>query len=140
MTSSAPAAWPLRLAGLCALVNGVGFGGFDIPAIWHFQHHHTVWQALDNPTYGHGPFDAHGIPTTTPLLLAFLGACLVLAIGGALLLIRRTGTLITLTGLVLCMPFWWGFNLPFAWITAILVPVLLAVAWTARRNTPVAAE
>jgi len=123
----------LRLAGLCALVNGVGFGAFDIPAIWHFARDHEVWYSLGNPTYGDGPFEAHGISTTVPLLVAFLGACLVLAAGGALLVAARpVGIVVTLVGLGVCAPFWWGFALPFAWVSAALVLAILAVAWARR--------
>ncbi len=56
---NASAAWALRLAGVCALVNGAGFGAFDIPAILHLARDQEVWYALGNPTYGHGPFEAH---------------------------------------------------------------------------------
>jgi hypothetical protein len=126
---SASAAWALRLAGLCALVNSVGFGSFDIPAIWHLAHDHQIWNALGNPTYGNGPFEAHGITVTVPVLVAFLGSCLVLAIGGALLLVPRTiGVVLTVAGIVTCAPFWWGFDLPFAWLSAVTILVLLALA------------
>ena len=129
---TAPGSSALRVAGLSALVNALGFGAFDVPAIWHLHREHTVWIALDNPTYGHGPFETHGLPSTVPLLLAFLGACLVLALGGALLLIRTTGVEITLIGTVLCAPFWWGFDLPLAWVNAGSVLALIALSWTAR--------
>ena len=129
---SASAVWALRLAGLSALVNGVGFGAFDIPAMWHLAHDHEVWYAFGSPTYGNGPFEAHGITVTVPVLLAFLGSCLVLAIGGVILLVPRTiGVVITLGGLALCTPFWWGFDLPFAWINAATVLVLVSLAWIA---------
>jgi hypothetical protein len=128
----ASAAWALRLAGVSALVNGAGFGAFDVPAIRHLARDHQVWYAYGNPTYGMGPFEAHGIAVTVPVLVAFLGACLVLAIGGLLLLVpRRTGLVVTLAGLVMCAPFWWGFDLPFAWFNAATVLVLLAMAWVA---------
>jgi hypothetical protein len=119
----------LRLAGLGALVNGVGFGAFDVPAMWHFAHDHEVWLAQGNPTYGHGPFDAHGIPTSVPLLAAFLGSCVVLAIGGGLLVVPRSiGVVATLAGVVLCAPFWWGFDLPLAWPNAATVLLLLLLS------------
>ena len=133
---TAPAAWALRLAGLSALVNGVGFGAFDIPATWHLAHDHHVWYSLGNPTYANGPFEAHGITVTVPVLLAFLGSCLVLAIGGALLLVpRTTGVIVTLAGIASCAPFWWGFDLPFAWFNVMTVLILLAMAWAAQMHT-----
>ena len=109
---------------------------FDIPAIWHLARDGRVWNAFGNPTYGNGRFEAHGITVTVPVLLAFLGACLVLAIGGALLLVPRTnGVVVTLAGIVMCAPFWWGFDLPFAWFNAMIVLVLLAMAWAAAQMT-----
>jgi hypothetical protein len=124
--------WALRLAGLAALVNGAGFGSYDIPATWHLAHDHEVWYPGENPTYGNGPFEAHGISVTVPVLLAFFGACLLLAIGGALLLVpRTTGVITTLAGILACAPFWWGFDLPFAWFSAANVLTLLAMAWGA---------
>ena len=121
--------WTLRLAGLHAVVNGAGFGAFTLPAAWHLAHDHTVWYAFQKPTYGRGPFEDHGIDTNVPLLLAFFGVCLALAIGGALLLVPRpSGVVLTLAGMVLCAPFWWGFDLPLAWINAGVIAVLLALA------------
>ncbi len=121
--------WPLRMAGLAALVNGVGFGAFDIPGTWHRARDHEVWHVDGNPTYGNGPFEAHGISVTVPVLLAFFGTCLVLAIGGALLLALRTnGVVVTLAGVLGCAPFWWGFDLPFAWFNAASILALLAMA------------
>ena len=38
-----------------------------------------------NPTYGNGPFERIGVPTTVPLLAGFLAACVVQVAGGALL-------------------------------------------------------
>ena len=134
--ASASAAWALRLAGLSALVNGAGFGAFDIPAILHLARDQQVWHAYGKPTYGKGPFEDHGITVTVPVLVAFLGACLVLAIGGLLLLVPRpTGVVVTLAGLVTCAPFWWGFALPFAWLNAATVLALLAMAGLAGAGT-----
>ena len=130
--------WALRLAGLCALVNGAGFGGFDVPAMWHLAHDHQIWQAGGNPTYGNGPFEAHGMSVTVLVQLAFFGACLMLTVGGALLLVPRTsGVVITVAGLLSCAPFWWGFDLPFAWFSAATILVLLAVAGAAQLLTGV---
>lgn len=135
---TAPVEWTLRLAGFSAVVNGVGFGAFAVPGTWHLAREHTVWYAFGLPTYGNGPFEAHGIAVTVPLLVAFFGACLVLAIGGVLLLVpRSTGVVFTLAGIAMCAPFWWGFNLPFAWFSAIQIGVLLVMAWAMQRHAGV---
>lgn len=121
--------WVLRLAGLNALANGVGFGAFSVPAAWHLTHEHAVWYASGNPTYGHGPFEDHGLGTTVPLLMAFFGSCLVLALGGALLLFpRSSGVVVTVAGIISCAPFWWGFDLPLAWVNAAVITALLALS------------
>jgi ABC-type transport system involved in multi-copper enzyme maturation permease subunit len=127
--------WCLRLAGAGALVNGLGFGGFTIPAIRNVSSGNGVLYAYGNPTYGHGPLDRLGVPTAVPLLVAFLMACTVLAAGGVLLLWPRTsGILVSLIGIVVCAPFWWGFDLPFAWPNAAHVIILIAIGWTLRRS------
>lgn len=121
--------WTLRLIGLSALVNGGGFGAYAVPAAWHLAHDHVVWYANAKPTYGYGPFEDHGIHTTVALDLAFFGACLVLAVGGVLLLVPRSaGIVVTLAGMALCAPFWWGFDLPLAWVNAGIILALFALA------------
>jgi hypothetical protein len=79
--------WCLRFAGWSGLVNGLGFGGFAIPAMWSIARGHGVLYTFGNPTYGDGPLDQHGVPTTVPLLAAFLAACAIQVVGGALLLL-----------------------------------------------------
>jgi len=37
-------------------------------------------------------------------------------------------------GMLLSAPFWWGFDLPFAWLSAALVLPTLAAAWTVYRK------
>ncbi len=127
--------WCLRIAGAGAIVNGLGFGGFTIPAIWSVASGNGVLYAYGNPTYGYGPLYRLGVPTTVPLLAAFLIACTVLAAGGVLLLLPRTsGILVSLIGIVVCAPFWWGFDLPLAWPNAAHVIILMAIGWTLRRS------
>ena len=127
--------WCLRVAGAGALVNSLGFGGFTIPAIWSVASGNGVLYAHGNPTYGYRPLDRLGVPTTVPLLVAFLIACTVLAAGGVLLLWPRTsGILVSLIGILVCAPFWWGFDLPLAWPNAAHVIILIAIGWTLRRS------
>ena len=127
--------WYLRVAGASAMVNGLGFGGFTIPAIWSVASGHGVLYANDKPTYGYGPLYRLGVPTTVPLLAAFLIACTVLASGGVLLLWPRpSGILVSLIGILMCAPFGWGFDLPLAWPKAAQVVTLIAIGWTFRRS------
>ena len=54
-----------------------------------------------------------------PLLAGFLAACAVQVGGGVLLLWPRPlGIVVSVVGILLGAPFWWGFNLPFAWLDA----------------------
>jgi len=104
-----PAAWFVRFAGANSVVCPLGFGGFTIPAIVSVAQGRGILYAFGNPTYGHGPFERIGVPTTVPLLLAFLAACLVQLAGGLLLIwLRPSGFVVVSVGMLLSAPFWWG--------------------------------
>ena len=124
-----PAAWFVRFAGVNSIVCPLGFGGFTIPAIVSVARGHGILYVFGNPTYGNGPFERIGVPTTVPLLLAFLAACLVQFAGGLLLIwLRPSGFVVVPLGMLLSAPFWWGFDLPLAWLNAALVLPVLAAA------------
>jgi hypothetical protein len=130
------AAWCLRIAGANGIVNGLGFGGFAIPAIVSVGQGHGIIYTFGNPTYGNGPFERIGVPTTVPLLAGFLAACAVQVVGGVLLLWPRpSGIVVSVVGILLGAPFWWGFNLPFAWLNAAVVLTFLALAWTVQKGS-----
>ena len=130
------AAWCLRIAGASGIVNGLGFGGFAIPAIVSVGQGHGIIYTFGNPTYGNGPFERIGVPTTVPLLAGFLAACIVQVAGGVLLLWPRpSGIVVSVVGMLLSAPFWWGFDLPFAWLNAAVVLTFLALAWTAQKGS-----
>ena len=129
-------AWCLRIAGANGIVNGLGFGGFAIPAIVSVGQGHGIIYTFGNPTYGNGPFEQIGVPTTVPLLAGFLAACAVQVVGGVLLLWPRpSGIVVSVVGILLGAPFWWGFNLPFAWLNAAVVLTFLILAWTAQKGS-----
>jgi hypothetical protein len=131
-----PAAWCLRIAGANGIVNGWGFGGFAIPAIVSVGQGHGIIYTFGNPTYGNGPFERIGVPTTVPLLAGFLAACVVQVAGGVLLLWPRpSGIVVSVLGILLGAPFWWGFDLPFAWLNAAVVLTFLALAWAAQKGS-----
>jgi hypothetical protein len=130
------AAWCLRIAGANGIVNGLGFGGFAIPAIVSVGQGHGIIYTFGNPTYGNGPFERIGMPTTVPLLAGFLAACVVQAVGGGLLLWpRRSGIVVLLVGMLLSATFWWGFDLPLAWLNAAVRLTLLVLAWTVQKGS-----
>ena len=130
-----PAAWFIRFVGVDGVIDPLGFGGFTIPAIVSVAQRHGILYAFGNPTYGNGPFERIGVPTSVPLLLAFLAACLVQLAGGLLLIwLRPSGFVVVPVGMLLSAPFWWGFDLPLAWLNAALVLPLLAAAWAVYRK------
>ena len=130
-----PAGWCLRIAGANGIVNGLGFGGFAIPAIVSVGQGHGILNAFGNPTYGNGPFERIGLPTTVPLLAGFLAACVVQVAGGVLLLWPRlSGIVVSVLGILFGAPFWWGFDLPFAWLNAAVVLTFLVLAWTVQKG------
>ena len=76
------------------------------------------------------------MPTTVPLLAGFLAACIVQVAGGVLLLWPRpSGAVVLVLGILLCAPFWWGFDLPFAWLNAAVTLTFLILAWTVQKGS-----
>ena len=68
--------------GAHGIVNGLGFGGFTIPAMVTVGQGRGILYTFGNPTYGYGPLERIGVPTTVPLLAAFLAVCVVQVVGG----------------------------------------------------------
>jgi hypothetical protein len=65
------------------------------------------------PTYGDGPFEAIGVPTTTALLTGFTAVCVAeLVIGVLLWKQRRAGLWLPLALLPFEAGYWLGFALP----------------------------
>lgn len=102
-----------RGAAASSLVLGLGFGLPCAYGLWYFAARNQVWTFLGFPTYGEGPFDAAGIPTTVPLLAGFLVIC-ILDVVAAVLLWRphRTGYVMSLVLLPFGAIYWIGFALP----------------------------
>jgi hypothetical protein len=66
------------------------------------------------PAYGRGPFERYGLPTTVPLLVGFLVACLLEGLVGWLVWRgKRRGAILSLLLLPAGAVYWWGFALPF---------------------------
>jgi hypothetical protein len=65
----------VKLAAVISILVGLGFG---LPCAYGIRYLSTtdeVWTFLGFPTYGGGPFEDIGIPTTVLLLVAFLVVC-----------------------------------------------------------------
>ncbi|PXY31131.1 hypothetical protein [Prauserella muralis] len=126
-----------KAAALLAWVLGLGFGVPGVVAIWHFARDGAVWTLLGLPTYGHGPFEAIGLPTSIPLLAAFVVVCVAEVVTGGLLWAgRRSGVVLSFAVVPFELAFWIGFALPFGPPVGLLrvVLVLLGLRAGAGRN------
>jgi hypothetical protein len=116
-------------AALCSLALGLGFG---LPAVFgtlHFAQTGDVWTFMGFPTYGGGPFERLGLPTSVPLLIGFVLVCLAEVIVGVMLL-RDVPLAATVSFLLLPFEFayWIGFALPFGPPLGIARTALLLLA------------
>ena len=139
-----PAAWIIRFAGLSGIICPLGFGAFTVPSVlsvaggsglvyvWGTQYGDHV----GGEPYGLAPLELTATRATVLLLMvAFLTACLVQLAGGILLiLLRPSGFAVLLAGMLLSAVFWWGFDLPLAWLDAAGLLPVLALAWLVYRK------
>lgn len=118
-------AW--RVAAVSALVVGLGFGLPGVYGTWYFADRGAVWYFLGFPSYGDGPFADVGVPTSVPLLVAFVLVCAAEVVLGVLLW-RRAGDRLALWLLPVELAFWLGFALPFGYLAGALRTGALLVA------------
>lgn len=84
---------------------------------------------LGFPTYGGGPFERMGLPTSIPLLVGFALVCLAeVAVGMMLLLNVPHAVTISYLLLPVELVFWIGFALPFGPPLGIARTILLLLA------------
>ncbi len=103
-----------RVAGCLAWTSGLGFGAPAVYGTAYFARHGDVWHFMGFPTYGDGPFEAIGIPTSVSLLTGFTIVCAAeLVVGVLLWKRRRAGHWLSLALLPLEAAYWLGFALPF---------------------------
>jgi hypothetical protein len=120
----------LRTAAAVLVLTGLGFGLPCVAGIWHLRSTGEVWTFLGFPTYGGGPFERHGLPTTAALLLGFLAVCAVETVAGARVWGgHRDGAVVALGILPVEAVFWWGFALPIPPLLALLRVLFLVVGW-----------
>jgi hypothetical protein len=125
---------PLRIAALFLWLGGVGFGVFCPWAIWNVVAGRAVPLVFGFPAYGGGPFERHGIPTTAPLLSAFLVVCALEVVAGFLLWSGlKSGALLALALVPVGAVFWWGFALPIPPLFALARTIAIVVGWRALR-------
>jgi hypothetical protein len=100
-------------AGSISAFLGLGFGLPCFFGIRHFARTGELWNFMGFPTYGGGPLERIGVPTSTPLLVGFLAVCLAeLAAGVMIWSDAPSAKIISLALLPLELVFWIGFALP----------------------------
>jgi hypothetical protein len=83
------------------------------------------------PAYGGGGFERHGLLTTIPLLVGFLVLCIVEGYSGWLLWnANKTGGLLAIILLIPGAVYWWGFDLPYPPIAAIIRTIIILINWS----------
>jgi hypothetical protein len=115
-------------AAVCSIVLGLGFGMPAIAGTVHFARTGEVWMLLGLPTYGGGPFERLGLPTSVPLLIAFALVCLAEVVLGMMVLLHLPhAPTVSYLLLPLELVFWIGFALPFGPPLGIARTILLLV-------------
>ena len=120
-------------AGIIAILTGLGFGVPGLLGLRHFARTGAVWTFMGFPTYGGGPFERRGHPTSVPLLASFVLVCAAEILIGLLLIFDWKPAL----WLSLALPpielgFWYGFALPFGFVFgAIRAALVLGVMLSA---------
>jgi hypothetical protein len=121
---------PSRVAACLAWITGLGFGPLGVYGTAYFIRHGKVWSFMGLPTYGDGPFEDIGVPTTATLLTGFVAVCAVEFIAGVLLWKRlRAGLWLSLALLPLETTYWLGFALPAGPLLGVARTIAVLVAF-----------
>jgi hypothetical protein len=113
-------------AGLCSLLLGLGFGIPGVIGARHLARTGELWTFLGFPTYGHGPFERLGLPTTVPLMTGFVAVCAAEVVSGILLWTDASyATTVSWALVPFELFFWIGFALPLGPVVGLIRTVLL---------------
>jgi len=83
------------------------------------------------PAYGGGGFERHGLATSVALLIGFLVVCILEGYAGWLLWNgHKTGGILALFLLIPGAIYWWGFDLPYPPIAAVIRTILIVIYWS----------
>ncbi len=119
----------LKIAALCSVVLGLGFGLPGIFGVVHLARTGEVWTFMGFPTYGDGPFERIGVRSTVPLVAAFVLVCLAEIVVGVLLWTDAPhARAYSYALLPVETAFWIGFALPFGPPLGIARTVLVLLA------------
>jgi hypothetical protein len=123
--------WTLKLAAGLLALSGLGFGIPCVIGIRSIAAGHGVPLVMGFPSYGGGPFERVGIPSTVPLLVAFLVVCALEVVAAWLVWDgRRAGAILALGLLVPELVFWIGFALPFGPVLGLARAGLVIAGWS----------
>jgi hypothetical protein len=118
-----------RTAGAVSLLTGLGFGLPCVFGIRHFARTGEVWTFMGFPTYGNGPFERIGVPTSTALLTGFLAVCVAEgAVGVQLWRGAPRAPAASHALLPFELAYWIGFALPFGPVLGVARTGLLLAA------------
>ena len=121
----------LRVAAALTWILAVGLGVPCVMAIRNLSIGRGIPLVFGFPAYGGGAFERHGLLTTIPLLLGFLVVCILEGVAGSLLWGgHMSGAILAVILLVPGALFWWGFDLPYPPMLAIVRTVLLVLGWS----------
>jgi hypothetical protein len=119
----------LKVAGLLSILLGLGFGIPGALGTRHLARTGEVWTFMGFPTYGGGPFERMGLPSTVPLVLGFVAVCAAEVVVGVLLWIDAPHAgLVSFLLLPFELAYWIGFALPFGPPLGIARTVLVLLA------------
>lgn len=119
-----------RIAAVLLCLQGLGFGLPCYVAVRSLAAGRGPAIFMGFPTYGHGPFEQHGVHSSVLLVLFFAAVCaLEVAAGIGLWGGQTSGAILALALLVPGAVFWWGFDLPYAWLLAGASTALILIGW-----------
>ncbi len=120
-----------RFASGLLWLSTIGLGVPCVMAISNLAWGKKIPYVFGFPAYGGGGFERHGLVTSIPLLIGFLMLCLIEGYSGCLLWnANKTGGIIALILLIPGTIYWWGFDLPYPPIAAIIRTVLIVINWS----------
>ena len=121
----------IRFASGLVWLSALGLGVPCLMAIYNLSVGKGIPYVFGFPAYGGGGFERNGLVTSIPLLIGFLVICILEGYTGWLLWdARKTGAFLALILLVPGAMYWWGFDLPYPPVAAILRTILIVISWS----------
>ncbi len=121
----------LRIATVLVVISAFGLGIPCIMAIRNLAAGRGIPFVFGYPAYGCGGFERHGLITTIPLLVGFLIICIAEAYTAWLLWGGyKNGAILALVLVIPGAIYWWGFDLPFPPVAALIRTILIVGSWS----------